>query len=137
MRVEAVAALAPLAQDVVVTGHDRDTIGLLVYVAPTVCRALAGVEADTPPDCVIAQAALRRAVGERLAAWAAATEHRVADRAWLLAEPPSLEAGEITDKGYINQHRARELHAAAIARLHADGAARDPVIVFAAASPSP
>jgi len=42
-------------------------------------------------------------------------------RALLLAEPPSIDAGEITDKGYVNQRAVLERRAALVVRLYADG----------------
>ena len=44
--------------------------------------------------------------------------------ALLLAQPPSLDAGEITDKGYLNQRRTLECRAADVARLYAEPADR-------------
>ena len=40
-------------------------------------------------------------------------------RALVLEEPPSIDAGEITDKGYINQRAVLERRAALVERLHA------------------
>jgi feruloyl-CoA synthase len=40
----------------------------------------------------------------------------------VLAEPPSIDANEITDKGYINQRAVLEQRAAAVEKLHAGGA---------------
>jgi feruloyl-CoA synthase len=41
------------------------------------------------------------------------------ERLLLLAEPPGLDAGEITDKGYINQRACMQCRAADVARLYA------------------
>jgi feruloyl-CoA synthase len=46
-------------------------------------------------------------------------------RALVLEEPASIDAGEITDKGYINQRAVLERRAALVERLHADPAAAD------------
>ena len=43
-------------------------------------------------------------------------------RAILLAEPPSLDAGEITDKGSINQRAVLRHRAALVEELYADAA---------------
>ncbi len=96
LRVRAVAALAPIAQDIVITGHDRDDIGLLVFPSPH-ARQLAA-EALREAIC----GGLRRLHSGSIASSTCPT------RALLLEEPPSLEAGEITDKGYINQRAVLE-----------------------------
>jgi feruloyl-CoA synthase len=43
-----------------------------------------------------------------------------AARARRLAEPPSIDAGEITDKGYVNQRAGLERRANDVSRLYAD-----------------
>jgi len=47
----------------------------------------------------------------------------------LLQDAPSIDAGEITDKGYINQRLALEHRAAAVERLFADAADQDVIIL--------
>ena len=91
LRVKVVSALAPYAQDVVITGHDRSEIGALVFLTE-VGRAL--------PHAQIAAH-----VGEGLRALKAegAGSSQTPARALLLPDAPSAAAGEITDKGYINQ----------------------------------
>jgi feruloyl-CoA synthase len=89
-----------LLSDVVVCGQDQDAIAILGW--PT-----AG--------------ATRENVLEALRAWNAkngASSMRVR-RALLLAEPPSIDAGEITDKGYVNQRATIERRASEVARLYA------------------
>ena len=51
------------------------------------------------------------------------------ERLLLLAQPPSLDAGEITDKGYLNQRRTLQCRAADVARLYADPP--DPAVITA------
>jgi feruloyl-CoA synthase len=110
LRLALVSALSPLAQDAVITGHDRDEVGALLFVSPQ-GRALAPAALC---DAVAAKlAALNRAAG-------GASSQTVA-RVLLLDEPPNLDAGEITDKGYVNQRAVLERRAAAVDRLHAGG----------------
>ncbi len=104
LRIGAVAACAPVMQDAVVCGHDRDFVTLLVFVAP-------GVDAEVA----------RVRLAEGLSAHNAAHPHpalRIA-RALVLSEPPSIDAGEITDKGYLNQRRILSRRAADVERLYA------------------
>jgi feruloyl-CoA synthase len=106
LRLNAIAALAPIAQDIVVTGHDRDRIGLLIFPNVDACRRLcAALPGDASLDLVLSHAAVRARVADGLEALAEAgggsSTH--ATRAMLMTEPPSIDGGEITDKGYINQ----------------------------------
>jgi feruloyl-CoA synthase len=91
LRVKAVAALSPWAADVVVTGHDRAEVGLLVFPSPAAQALDAGALADT----------LRAGLQALRAEGGGSSQ--TPSRALLLAEPPNADAGEITDKGYLNQ----------------------------------
>jgi len=121
LRLKALAALAAVAQDLVVTGHDRHEIGLLVIPNLSACRSLAALGEDAAPADVIAHPAVRAQLAAGLAALAhsrsGSSTH--AARALLLLEPPSIDAGEITDKGYINQRAVLTRRAALVERLHA------------------
>ena len=110
LRIRVVSALAPLAQDVVITGHDRADVGALVFPSPQ-ARELA-------PD----------ELGRRIAAALAALQaegggsSQAVARARVLDEPPSVDAGEITDKGYINQRAVLSRRAAEVEALYAEPA---------------
>jgi feruloyl-CoA synthase len=92
LRAQLLAALAPYAQDVVIAGHDRDEVTALIFPNRKTCDAL---RADD------LRAILAARLGDVCAA-ATGSSTRVA-RALMLDEPPSIDAGEITDKGTINQ----------------------------------
>jgi feruloyl-CoA synthase len=109
VRVAAVAACAPMIQDAVVTGHDRDHVGLLLFPTP-------GGGAD--PTRI--RDALARVPG--------GTSERAA-RALLLDHPPSLDAGEITDKGYINQRAVLTRRGLEVERLHREPPPPEVIIV--------
>jgi feruloyl-CoA synthase len=123
IRLKALAALAPLAQDVVVTGHDREAVGFLVFANPAGCRGLCpGLPPDAPLEQVLADP---RVVGHVRAGLAKLKEEgggssTYAARALLMAEPPSIDANEITDKGYINQRAVLSRRAALVERLYAE-----------------
>jgi feruloyl-CoA synthase len=122
VRIKGLEMLAPVAQDIVVTGHDGDSIGFLVFPNVAACRQLADLPADAPVAEVLAHAKVRERVMHGLQAMrqAASGSSTHATRALLMNEPPSVDAGEITDKGYINQQtvlsRRRELVAQLDAR---------------------
>ena len=106
VRTLAIAALAPIAQDVVAAGHDRTAVSFLSFPNIPACRALcAGLDADAPVQQVIGHPAVRAHVVNGLltlrSQGPASSTHAVG--ALVLSEPPSIDAGEITDKGYINQ----------------------------------
>jgi len=106
LRLRAVAALNPLAADVVVTGHDREEVGLLVFPSPA-------AKAMEPAE---------RALKVRAALHALRAEgggsSQAPTRALLLAEPPNADAGEITDKGYINQRAVLARRSAEVIALY-------------------
>jgi feruloyl-CoA synthase len=108
VRVALVAAGSPLIQDAVITGHDRDVVGALVFLNPT---ATAGL---TP-------AAIRTRIASALTRLAAESggSSTYPARALVMTEPPSIDADEITDKGYINQRMVRERRATLVEALYA------------------
>lgn len=121
LRVRAIAALAPVAQDVVVAGHDRERVGLLVFPNAAGCASLCpDLPASTPLAVLINDARVRARVAEGLAALAreGRGSSNYATRALLLAEPPSIDANEITDKGYINQRAVLARRAADVQSLY-------------------
>jgi feruloyl-CoA synthase len=122
LRVAGIAALAPLAQDIVVTGHGRDEVRFLVFPNLPACRAYAGLADTAGVDEVIGHDKVRAAIAQGLAKLRAQSPNSSghATRALLLAEPPSVDGGEINDKGYINQRAVLTRRAAALAVLDDD-----------------
>jgi feruloyl-CoA synthase len=128
LRTAVIAAGAPVIEDAVITGHDRDEIGLLIF------PSLAGLKNLCPElgregklEELIGHPAVRRALADGLSrhnAIAQGSSMRIA-RCLLLTEPPSIDANEITDKGYLNQRAVLTKRAALVERLHATPAAAD------------
>ena len=121
LRVKAIAALAPIAQDVVITGHDRTGIGFLVFANPAGCASLSPERpAGAPLAELVADPRVRTRIADGLRALAAegGGSSTFATRALLLAEPPSIDANEITDKGYINQRAVLARRAALVEQLY-------------------
>ena len=112
VRVQLIAACDPLVQDAVIAGHDREEMGALVFVNPAAAKAL-GLDTNG------VRARLQAALG-KLAAESTGTSTAPV-RLLVLDEPPSIDANEITDKGYINQRAVLERRAAVVERLHAGG----------------
>ena len=139
LRVNAVSELVPVAQDVVVTGHDREEIGLLVFPNPVACRALCPeLPATLPLAQVLADSRVveRVLAGLRALAGKGAGSSTFATRALLMEEPPSIDAGEITDKGYINQRAVRTRRAELVAQLYGDAPDGGVIRVGAIARPA-
>jgi feruloyl-CoA synthase len=121
---------APYVQDAVVTGHDRADIGLLIIPNMAQCRALSGLAADAAVHEVLASKPVRawfQALVDRLCRQGSGSANRVV-RAVLLAEPPSIDRGEITDKGSINQRAVLSHRCALVEQLYAG---LDPAIFHA------
>jgi feruloyl-CoA synthase len=122
LRVAGIAALAPLAQDIVVTGHGGDEVRFLVFPNIVACRAQAGLPETAGVNDVLAHDKVRAAIAQGLSKLKqqGANSSGHATRALLLAEPPSVDGGEITDKGYINQRAVLTRRADAVVRLNDD-----------------
>jgi feruloyl-CoA synthase len=113
LRPEIVAACSPLVHDVVVAGHDKPYIAALVFPSPAAVQSYAAEHGDD------ALAALERDIAGRIATFNrdAGGSSRVVRRVAILTEPPSLDAGEVTDKGYINQRTVLERRASFVREL--------------------
>ena len=131
LRIAAIAACEPVIQDAVITGHDREEIGLLVFANPAGCRQVIGAAAEGLDDAAAtAHPAVASFLAEKLAAMnadAGGASRRIT-RALVLDSPPSIDANEITDKGYINQRAVLAHRAAAVERLYAG---EDGVVILA------
>jgi feruloyl-CoA synthase len=122
LRARFIDACAPYVRDVVFAGPDRDDIVALVFPDVEACRKLAPEHAaDAAPAAALDDVRVRRkfaAVLEALAATSPGSSTRVM-RAVLMAEPPSMDKGEMTDKGSINQRAVLKNRAALVDELYA------------------
>jgi feruloyl-CoA synthase len=98
LRAKFLEHFAPLARDVVITGHDRAELGALIFAAGTADRAE-----------LLARLRSLESTG---------SSNRIA-RALVLDEPPSLDAGEMTDKGSINQRAVLARRSQLVEELYA------------------
>lgn len=122
IRVQGIAALDPVAQDIVVTGHDTEEVGFLVFPNLPACRKIAGLGEDAPVRAVLDHPNVRAHVREGLR-WLkekGGGSSRYATRARLLDAPPAVDAGEITDKGYVNQRAVLARRTDEVKRLQGD-----------------
>jgi feruloyl-CoA synthase len=128
LRTAVIAAGAPVIEDAVVTGHDHDEIGLLIFPSLTGLKSLCTeLGADAGLRDMIGHAAVRAALVEGLRrhnALSQGSSMRIS-RCLLLTEPPSIDANEITDKGYLNQRAVLSKRADLVQHLHGEPPAPD------------
>ena len=113
------AAGSPYIQDTVITGHDRDDLGALVFPNPEVCKAMRPEELRSH----------LQAVFDRLALQSTGSSTRIA-RVLIMETLPSIDASEVTDKGSINQRAVLQHRAALVEELYAEP--RSPRVLQAA-----
>jgi len=122
LRTSLLAALAPVAQDVVIAGLDRDYVGILIVPDVAACRSLAMASDSAPLDEVLQNPAIRTRITDSLRAHAemnrASSRH--ARRAIALTEPLSIDRGEVTDKGSVNQRTVQQERASLVSDLYAE-----------------
>ena len=109
LRARVNAAGSPYIQDTVITGHDRDDLGALVFPNAEACKTL-------PPEELRSRL---QAVFGRLALQSTGSSTRIA-RVLIMETPPSIDASEITDKGSINQRAVLQHRAALVEELYAE-----------------
>jgi feruloyl-CoA synthase len=110
---------AGVLRDAVIAGHDGAYVAALAWIDPQAARGICGTDEDPPLD----HPALERHLAECLERLnrGGGSATRI-ERLLLLAEPPNMDAGEITDKGYINQRAVLQRRAADVRRLLAEDA---------------
>ncbi|MFZ2825353.1 feruloyl-CoA synthase [Hydrogenophaga sp.] len=121
LRGKIIAAGAPFIQDVVLTGINLKEVGAMVFPTPAV-RTLAGLPADASMHDVLDHPAVLaqfQTIVDELARNATGSANRIA-RLCLLADPPTIDRGEVTDKGSINQRAVLSHRADTVAKLHTD-----------------
>jgi feruloyl-CoA synthase len=134
LRVGALAAASPVLQDAIICGENREFIGILAWLNAAGCHKLIGSEGlgkASPLHELARHAIVREHIGRALARWNAehpGSSERIA-RVLLLPDLPSIDANEITDKGYINQRLALARRAADVTRLYATIADDDVIVV--------
>jgi feruloyl-CoA synthase len=129
LRLGALAAASPLLQDAVIAGENRDRVALLAWLALEPCRRLVG--ADLSLSELAGHEAVRAHVAQGIGRWNAAhrgSSERI-ERVLLLCDPPSIDANEITDKGYVNQRLTLERRKREVERLFAGEPAADVIVV--------
>jgi feruloyl-CoA synthase len=139
LRMAFITQCAPLVRDVVLAGPDRDELAALIIPDVEACRKLAP---ELPPDAAApavlvhpqVRTAFERCLDE-LSDPSRGTSARIG-RAILLVEPPSLDVGEVTDKGSINQRAVLAHRAALVEELYADPPSANVIVAPSLLSPA-
>ncbi len=132
LRLAVISAAKPVIRDAVVAGDGETKVSLLVFPDEPGCRSLIGDAAsDMSLDEVIAHPDVLARLKEQLAAYNA--ENRASStrirRVMLVTTPPDVDAGESTDKGYINQRGVLKNRADLVDRLYADDVSNDESVI--------
>ncbi|WP_137922548.1 feruloyl-CoA synthase [Hydrogenophaga sp. 2FB] len=106
VRLSLVEACAPLITDAVICGHDHDFVAALAWPNVAACQRLAPELAGLDAAALVAHPTVVAALRERLRGQDGSASLSVG-RLMLMAEPPSMDANEIADKGYVNQAATR------------------------------
>ena len=122
LRASILSHFAPFVRDAVIAGLDRDYVAAIIFVDLDSCRLLAPeLPKEAPLADVVRHPAVRAHFESLLGSFSGkstGSSNRVA-RAVLAEEPPSLDAGEITDKGSFNQRAVLDRRAALVEQLYA------------------
>lgn len=120
MRNRAVLEGSPYVQDLVIAAPDRECLGALVFPRLHECRRLAGLSADASDADVLLSAPVRQWFGDWLQRLNREATGSASRLEWiaLLEEPASIDRGEITDKGSINQRAVLQWRADRVEALY-------------------
>lgn len=120
LRLSLMGVLAGLVQDIVITGQDKEDIGLFIFPLPDALNSAGSNPVLDAPE-------LAAQIAQRLteAAKTGGSSMRIT-RALLLAEPPSVAAGEITPKGSLNPRKILSRRAALFEKLYDND---DPAVI--------
>lgn len=117
VRLTLIEQCSPLITDAVICGHDRDYVAALAWPNLSACRGLAPELANLTPERLVTHPVVVSALQQRLTGQRTAASSLAVARLMLMAEPPAVDAGEIADKGYINQAATRQRRSALVERL--------------------
>lgn len=122
LRLDALDGLRGVVQDVMICGHDRNSIGLFIFPRPD------QLEDSTVSEGAVINPALHSQIADRLSEMAksATGSAKRISRAIVLAEPPSLKDSEITDKGSLNPRKIMTRRADLLERLYDND---DPAVI--------
>ena len=123
LRVAVMAAAAPVLQFALLTGHDREYVGILGWPNLAACKSLCkDLDEDVAPEVLLQHPAVAEHLRQALTQFNSEQQGSASriTRIMLMSEPPDSDAGEITDKGYINQRAALQRREDLVEQLYAE-----------------
>ncbi len=120
LKAKVLTAGSPIVQDVVIAGLDREYVGAILFLNPEACRKLAGLADDIPNEVAFLHESVQQFIDEmlkELKTQATGSATLVA-KAVIAIEPPSIDLGEITDKGSLNQRAVLKYRANLVEKLY-------------------
>lgn len=123
VRVALLDQCAPLLSDAVICGHDHDYLAALAWPNVAACRRLAPELSELDAAALVKHPTVVAALRDRLSSKTGGTSSLSVRRLMLMAEPPSIDANEIADKGYVNQAATRARRAHLVEELYQPGTA--------------
>lgn len=120
LKAKVLAAGSPIVQDVVIAGLDREYIGAILFLNPEACKKNANLSLETSNEEAFLHESIQEFVEQLLKTLgesATGSATRIA-KAVIAIEPPSIDLGEITDKGSLNQRAVLKHRAALVEQLY-------------------
>jgi feruloyl-CoA synthase len=109
---------SPIVQDVVIAGLDKEYIGAILFLNADACRNLIGENLENKEAFLHDKVHIY--IGEMLESFNAkstGSSTRI-ERIIIAIEPPSIDLGEITDKGSLNQRAILKHRADLVEKLY-------------------
>jgi feruloyl-CoA synthase len=130
LRLAVVNSCAPLFQDGLVTGHDKNYLGFLAWPNIEACKKFIGQEIETHE--ILEHPLLKEEIKKKIMVHnknfpGSSTKIK---KLILLSTPPSFDNNEITDKGYVNQSSALAARENLVNKLYDDSSNDKEVIVI-------
>jgi len=116
----ALLSAAPVLADAVIAGENRDTVSALAWLNDAEARRVLGASPDSGGEILHSRALAAHLAAALATLNAGAAPSARIERLLVMARPASLDAGEITDKGYVNQKLVLTSRADLVGLLHAD-----------------
>ena len=120
LKAKVLSAGSPIVQDVVIAGLDREYIGAILFLNPDACRKLANLSAETSNKEAFQHEEVQKYIDQlllKLGETATGSASKVA-KAVIAIEPPSIDLGEITDKGSLNQRAVLKYRAELVEEMY-------------------
>ena len=120
LKAKVLSAGSPIVQDVVIAGLDREYIGAILFLNPDACRKLANLSAETSNKEAFQHDEVQKYIDQlliKLGENATGSASKIV-KAVVAIEPPSIDLGEITDKGSLNQRAVLKYRAALVEEMY-------------------